>query len=224
MASERENKPVTAAEALQRVLSGLPMPEVDGARPDFEIEDPVDPIAEIADMRARQMRAKLEVFGWPTRALEIAAAADLERPALKAIRGWDHRSGGALVISGGIGVGKTVAAAWIAADRGLRCSFLRAAEFARTSRYDAEAFGAVLGAAALCLDDLGSEWADERGSLRVSLDELIDRFYAERRVLIVTTNLGVAELTQRYGERAVDRLREWATWAHVGGKSMRGRK
>ena len=101
----------------------------------------------------------------------------------------------------------------------------------------------ILRSKALVLDDVGAEYADANGNYRVDLDELIDRFYADARVLVITTNLVYATPAQRdraaaesagidrqaptfadrYGERVTDRIRECGRWVSSRAASMRGR-
>ena len=103
----------------------------------------------------------------------------------------------------------------------------------------------VLRSKALVLDDAGAEFADASGSYRVDLDELVDRFYADARALVITTNLvyatprqrdeavraakergesadaDVPTFTDRYGERVTDRIRECGRWVSSRGGSQR---
>ena len=154
--------------------------------------------------------------------------------------------GGALVLLGAPGTGKSVAAA---------VAMLMDAFIARYNHYESDpghanawtrplwVSAATLGswsfdnegsakreAAArhprlLVLDDFGAEWHDAGGLVRSKLDAfLCERF---QRVLptAITSNLSTGELRERYGERIYDRLREWAQgWVvETGDESMRGR-
>jgi DNA replication protein DnaC len=162
---------------------------------------------------------------FPARALEVAQkAADVAAPAIVQLAAWsrDHENGIA-VVSGVAGCGKTVAAAWLAMQLGnrMRPRFLRASEFARLSRYDAEARARWADPSWLVLDDLGAEYKDAKGSFLADLDELVDVFYAGKRTLVVTTNCTAGDFATRYGERIVDRLRECGTWIAIAGGSMR---
>jgi len=99
--------------------------------------------------------------------------------------------------------------------------FLRASTFAATSRYDAKHRETVFAAPALVLDDLGAEYLDDKGSFLVDLDELIDTFYANRRPLLITTNLDRDRFYQRYGSRIRDRLRECGAFWETKSGSLR---
>lgn len=165
-------------------------------------------------------RDTLEALGWPRRALDGVGSADTNRHAISALRARGD-SEGIVVLSGPPGCGKTVAAAWQALERTRSTAFVRASEFARTSRYKADLREQWFAARCLCLDDLGAEYVDEKGSLLVDLDELIDVFYADRRRLTITTNCTAKAFGERYGARITDRLAECAVWIRVRDASMR---
>lgn len=130
-----------------------------------------------------------------------------------------------LVLSGGVGAGKSTAATFaVAARRPRNPVFLRAATVEASGRYDREIRSQWEGASALVLDDLGAEYADAKGNFLSELDEILDWFYADRRPLIVTTNLDQAAFRARYGGehgRIVSRIRECGAWAACGGVDLR---
>ncbi len=158
---------------------------------------------------------------WPTRAIDAAFKADLSKPAMVALDGWDHDNRNVVVLSGSVGSGKTVAAARWCMERTQRIRFVRATTFAASSRYDRETRELYYNAAGLCLDDVGTEYADNKGSFLVDLDELIDTFYSDQRPLVITTNLKAQDFRKRYGMRVWDRLHQCANWRPVTGNSLR---
>lgn len=160
---------------------------------------------------------------WPERVIAEAIAADLTKPAIVQLNErWKHEEHNVVVLAGDPGVGKTVAVARWCTGVTNRIGFIRATTFARTSRYDKESTERIYNAAGLCLDDLGSEYADKKESFLVDLDELIDTYYADLRPLLITTNLKPAAFRERYGLRVWDRLHQCANWINVeGGKSLR---
>lgn len=201
-----------------------------------------------ADRLARRVRS-MAANGFERRALDLVRSPgyDESRAAgyLEALRALDsNRHGGIVVLAGNPGSGKTAAVcrwAYTRAENAPR--FLRAAEFFRSSRYagkeepGAETRGQLMAKSALILDDVGAEFADASGSYRVDLDELVDRFYADARILVITTNIVYATARQRdaargdadaptfadrYGERVTDRLRECGRWVSSSARSMRG--
>lgn len=192
--------------------------------------------AEVAANQARaaaaQARKELEIRasvmasqGAPRRALEVALApdCDLTTEAVAAVRDW--QGGDVIALIGGVGRGKTVAAVWwMARYGGPSPMFVRAAELEATGRYGKEARELRKrwqSASALIIDDLGVEFVDAKGNFLVILDGIIDYFYAQKRALILTTNLTGDDFKLRYGERITSRLRQGKGWRAVGGADLR---
>lgn len=160
--------------------------------------------------------------GWPERTLEAASSADMTKPAIVQLNeNWKFADKNVAVISGPVGVGKTIAAARWCMGVTNRIGFVRAQTFAASSRYDRELRERYYNAEGLCLDDLGSEYADKKESFLVDLDELIDTYYSDRRPLLITTNITPDLFRKRYGERVWDRLHQCANWVKVQGESLR---
>lgn len=150
---------------------------------------------------------------------------DTTAPVIAALENWAKDTRTMAVLSGPTGTGKTTAAAYASlhladGEPGQMPRWITASTFARSSRYDDDR-DKVLDARALVLDDLGSEFNDSKGSFRTDLDELIDRFYARKARLIITTNLDAKTFEERYGARVVDRLAEAGVWIPVTGTSRR---
>lgn len=190
--------------------------------------------ARVAEARERQRRrdeARREIMRWtalgtngfPVRAIEIAKSADVADAVLVRVSAWDTSTDSLLVIAGGPGCGKTVAATWWAATRNPAPRFLRASTFAASSRYDRDTREQWFDAPGLVLDDLGAEFLDAKGSFLVDLDELIDVFYGNRKPLLITTNCTRDEFKSRYGERIADRIREAGSFWSCDEKSRRGK-
>lgn len=60
----------------------------------------------------------------------------------------------------------------------------------------------------VCIDDLGTEGLSVKyGEKRLAFAELADEAEKKGKLLIATTNLSLAELKTKYGERTIDRLR-----------------
>ncbi len=218
----RSGEQTSALDAAKSLLKmyGIPIPESfdDLPEPDFTRHVPEPPpIDRAVQMRARA--ASLIDRGWPQRALDVALACDESQPGIRRVESYTGE--GAIVLTGDPGVGKTVAAAWWALRVHEPMTFVRAATLARTSRFDAKAWEQWMRARSLCIDDLGAEYMDAKGSFAVDLDELIDTFYAGKRPLIITTNCKASVFRQRYGARVMDRLAETGAWLNVPGQSLR---
>ena len=132
---------------------------------------------------------------------------------------------GTLVLSGGKGAGKTVAAnKWLwdlifdplnwenhvgRARFALHEPLLvTAAHMGRWKRYDDNEMDRLLKASRLVIDDIGTEFMDTKGSYMVLLDEVIDVRYAQMLPTVITTNVGMVEFFERVGERVARRIRE----------------
>lgn len=127
-----------------------------------------------------------------------------------------------LVLLGGTGAGKTTAAAWLAAEvGGSRPGLVRSGALERAGRYDRELAEWVTSRTLLVIDDLGAEYLDGRGAYRSILDELIDVAYGARRRLIVTSNLDIAGVADRVGERIWSRFCAAAVFAACGALDLR---
>lgn len=219
---QRANREVTALDAARALLAlyGIPIPDSfdNVPEPNFDrhVPEPA-PIDNTIQQRARA--ASLIERDWPKRALDVALTCDATQPGITRMAKYNGE--GAVVLTGEPGVGKTVAAAWWALGRHEPMTFVRAATLARTSRFDAKAWEQWMRARSLCIDDLGAEYMDAKGSFAVDLDELIDTFYAGKRPLIITTNCKASVFKQRYGARVMDRLAETGAWLNVPGVSLR---
>ena len=215
---DRRNAATSAADAIADVLGrhDIPIPKLLPAMVATPGHAIVPGVERDHDARMRVLRD----HGWPERALRIAEYADRDRPAVCALERWKPDAS-AIVLSGSKGTGKTVAAAWWAIGARRSCRFVEAAEMVRIGRFNAERWDQWLNAPALCIDDLGAEYADAKDSFLADLDHLINRFYSSMRELIITTNCDAPAFAKRYGQRIASRLIECATWEFVGGGDQR---
>lgn len=170
---------------------------------------PIDPDA--ADM---VNRGQLE----PTKALERVQAWWQQR----------HDSGAVfvLVLVGGTGVGKTVAAAWALRESGTTdSSYVKAAHLAsihRVAYSDSrrEWDDLIRRSPLLVIDELGAgERNDDRA--RAAIHDAIDE--RQGRPTLVISNVDGKELADYLDARTLDRLRGRGRLAACGGPSLRGR-
>lgn len=77
----------------------------------------------------------------------------------------------------------------------------------------------------ISIDDIGVEPdASRYGEKHNYIKEIIDLAERKQKLLVITTNLPVDEITIRYGVRSVDRLRAITKYVSFAGDSLRGRK
>jgi DNA replication protein DnaC len=175
--------------------------------------------AERARERDRLRRVALDRLGVAPKARAVAEAGSLQdTPARASLRGL----GTFLVLSGGAGCGKTVAAAeWLLGKgHGL---WLSASALARWKRYDEAEMRRLCDAPALVVDDLGTEYLDDKGNFLALFDELINERYEGARPTVFTTNLAVDAFRERYGARIISRLAEVGRFVTVDGPDLRRR-
>jgi DNA replication protein DnaC len=142
-----------------------------------------------------------------------------------------------LVLLGGAGSGKTLAAAWVlgewlaahaqwtapsgaqVADIGL---FANAGEFSGMADFNANDrawFERLAKCGLLVLDDLGAE---RLGEMELGMvQRLLMSRHAKGLRTVITSNLDAAKLAERYGDRVVDRMREVARVVDAGSVSLR---
>lgn len=158
-----------------------------------------------------------------------AASSPEQTEALEALR--DEMNAGATItiLSGGVGVGKSVASAdWLLRqwDQFGFCdaAWLHAHQLSRLASFEQhEEQGAIERVNFLVLDDIGIEYLDGKGFLSAMLDSIIYQRHGNRRPTVITTNLAAPDFKARYGERVADRVRECGSFVQVAGKSRRSK-
>jgi len=139
-----------------------------------------------------------------------------------------------VVLSGDVGMGKSVAAAtWLlerarAVANGAPVSewprwgrWIHAHQLARLNDLDGRGIGDLEACPLLVLDDLGAEFLDGKGWLSAALDSLVYQRHGNRRPSMLTTNLPAAAFLARYGGRIGSRLRECAAFVELAGVDLR---
>lgn len=145
-----------------------------------------------------------------------------------AIAWWDSKKSW-LVLSGGVGTGKTIAACWLLNrasrdwqwDEVRRGLFVRATELVRPAMTPQaqDKLEKCYRVNVLAIDDLGVESLSEFGLAQL-LDLLTHRHSAMLRT-VITTNLTVDELKTRLGLRIIDRIKQDGEVVVLTGKSLR---
>jgi hypothetical protein len=164
-----------------------------------------------------------------TEALRLAAAfARDRRTSLDLAGGVGLRS--MIVFAGGVGCGKSAAATWLAlVSTDSSPQFVRAMQLERRGRYQDGLEKLMRESTSLFIDDVGAEVLDSRGAFEALIGEVIDVFYGDRRLLVLTANMrkqrdtpkDEPQFRERYGERTFSRFRESAKWADCGSFDLR---
>lgn len=147
----------------------------------------------------------------------------LETASLKAARTWlqNPKARPWLVLSGGTGAGKSIAAAWVLTERG--AVWISANQlnriFAANFGEQLEEQQSVCRCHTLVLDDVGGE--HDAARMCSALLEILDSRKSHSRT-IVTTNLGKKAFADRYAnERLTSRLHELVEWHGDAGPDLR---
>ena len=183
-------------------------------------------------MRKRTVIAE-RLLGWgvPEKDLEriLEERLDDSKP-LGYLRDFDQVATSIMVLAGAVGCGKTTAAAWWLAtsDRVyttraklLDPVFITVSRIQRLSRYSEAEMKPIEFARRLVIDDLGSEYLDDKGNFQASMDALINARYENRIPTVITTNLTPDAFKERYGERVADRIRESGRFLSISAPSFR---
>jgi DNA replication protein DnaC len=134
-------------------------------------------------------------------------------PVFRQVVAWADRPAHSLVLSGGTGVGKThlaIASALTCAKNGLYVRFAETATLldklrnaTRDGRYEQVWAGWVEEPNVLVLDDLKAEHQTEYGA--ATLDQAIAWRLLNERPMLITTNAGPNQLSERMSSRFLDR-------------------
>lgn len=192
-----------------------------------------------AEAEVRRAKAEIPRRVWPV--LDAPRSTTAYEAALAFAKGGAETL---LVLAGGVGCGKTVAAC-AALDRFLAPdpsrvswdegfaplgakkptgSVVKAIELARAGTFDREFWDRLAAAGFLVIDDLGTEPLDEKGWVVANVRALIDKRYDDERKTILTTNLNLDQFKARYcadGGRLLERLRERGGFLELADASLR---
>lgn len=149
--------------------------------------------------------------------------------------GWTPPPENMLILSGGIGTGKTLAAIEVlvgARVRGVgryRWSadelplFLHTVEFVAMGLYEHEAERRrIKRAPVLVLDDLGKEHQDKVGISSRICHWLVNARHEAMGITVITTELSADAFAERYGAATFDRIVQAGAWYDIEGGSLRG--
>ena len=119
-----------------------------------------------------------------------------------------------IILQGNVGVGKTTLARAMFATMkfhgapAVGCTAANLASIYKDS--EKEQYWRLKNARRLFIDDLGAEYRSVKnyGEEFSPILDILTTYYKERKTLIITTNLTMANISNRYGERISDRLGE----------------
>jgi DNA replication protein DnaC len=174
----------------------------------------------------------------PTRVIDLIESGLQDTDPILAARSFLSSPRSLLVMAGGTGNGKTVAACAALAhylrvdDDGYSMPtaervgrFVKAMEIVRIGTFNEGFWRSLERSPLLVVDDVGTEPLDDKGWALANFAALIDSRYDSKAKTILTTNLTVDGFKARYaatdGGRLVDRLREAGAFLTFGGESMR---
>ena len=142
-------------------------------------------------------------------------------PEYDAVANWlTNSQGKSLLLYGNCGRGKTIIARYV----------IPSLFYMNTNRlfkcvdaiYMAEHINDILRYSLISIDDIGTEdFSNNYGSKRHAFAELVDSVEKEGKIVIATTNLSKAQLTEKYGDRTVDRIKGLFTCVLFKGDSLR---
>lgn len=177
---------------------------------------------DIAEER-RLLKERLEASGMPRGALEVLTGAMEPTEATQAVDEWLPSERRLLLLSGGVGCGKSVAAAY--AIFRARGRWLYAPNIAKVASFgdeQAQAMAKLRTAKLLVVDDLGAEFSQTTGWGRTELANLIVDRYEDALRTVITTNLDAKAWRAYADDRLRDRLGgRFGQAVVIGGKSRR---
>lgn len=215
------------------------------AQAKWDAENPgIHQAAEEADARREAVRDESErrralrmaearidaVLGTTPRILDLIRSGPKDTDATDAVKEWARAGSWCLLLLGGVGCGKSTAAAAHAVEftkanpKSRLPVWARAVEASRMSAFGDSAedrFASWREAPLLVMDDLGTELMT--ATWQQALDDVLDWRYQHSLPTILPTNLAAEEFKKRYGERITDRIREGGTVRELAAKSMRRR-
>lgn len=173
------------------------------------------------------MSPHLEAAGVPARvAAALGPATFRETEPVQAARAWRSTSAGLLVLSGTVGCGKSVAAAWlldrnertdqlqlvgldpVSQTKRLTGAWVAAAALVEASDFAPEFWRPLRSVHLLVIDEAGAERLDAKGRALGNFTELLRRRYDASLRTVITTNLPPAQWLRVYAEGDGGRLRD----------------
>ena len=198
------------------------------------------------ERKKKRLHELTEIWGVPfADAQQITTGVLVETPALEAVRKLrKHATYGAILcLSGPNGCGKSLASSWLVVQgpprdypfggpwpREHHPRYISVGDLQRVSLFgdDAE-WRKIKAASVLAIDDVGTEFKDDKGAFAARFDQLIAHREKAPCWTVMTTNLtmrprkqGDDSFSGKYGERVLDRLRRHGSaFLHLKNESLR---
>lgn len=185
--------------------------------PEYRANVVIEQIKYALDKQERETRDQFLQAGVPERVLDAASGEVVPTDALKN----SLRDDAIVVLAGAPGRGKSVAAcAWLVLGQ-TSVKWVSAGSLSRGIAYDDEAFQRLARVGRLVIDDVGTEYQDQKERYLATFGELVDARFGNKRPTLLTTNLTVAVFKERYGERLASRINEDGAFIVCGGPDLR---
>ena len=128
-------------------------------------------------------------------------------PEYQSVAKWlENNEGRGLFLYGNCGRGKTIIAQYVVPA--ILLKYCRKVVACYDAQEMNEKLNEVLQRKLLCIDDIGTEDVSVvYGNKRLAFLEVVDAAEKQGKLLIVTSNLNHEQLVEKYGERAMDRIR-----------------
>lgn len=209
-----------AEELLRRLKSNEPPMADTDALSDRRERDEAELARRKAEAHGAFVRETLERV-LPPKLFERVSSGVEETPAVKAVLAWLDSDRRALLLRGGVGVGKTVAAGAVVkalVERGKRSiSWHRPNDFVSAVLHQYDEDAPRLGKDLIVIDDVGRE---TKADFCEALCTFIDDYRAR---ILLSTNDTKERFRGRYDLRLIDRLNEIGTSIGIKGESRRGK-
>lgn len=142
-------------------------------------------------------------------------------PEYQSVAKWlENNEGRGLFLYGNCGRGKTIIAQYVVPA--ILLKYCRKVVACYDAQEMNEKLNEVLQRKLLCIDDIGTEDVSVvYGNKRLAFLEVVDAAEKQGKLLIVTSNLNHEQLVEKYGDRAMDRIRATTKRILFAGDSLR---
>lgn len=173
------------------------------------------------DVLSQPERMRMKRAHVPKRHADHLVESPRDLKALEIVKEFiDHKTQWVLVLSGGVGIGKSGSACWALGqhDGGM---FFKASKLLNYAFEQKDVLERIASASVVVCDDFGTKCQDEKGFFLEKFNDLVDDLYGNGAKLIITCNLAKETFAKLAGERVIDRIREQGRFVMLEGESIR---